>query len=119
MQNVTTDPSIPVSPSGAPESTPAAPPSSAGPPGAAGAPTPVYGWLFLAGLAVIFALINPLILGLQVHWDVTGGLLLAGGILLAVGLVRRLRPVTWAGGALLWVSIIGGTASQIAPLGLA
>jgi hypothetical protein len=95
-------------------SQPDAPPAL--PAAAAPSELPIYGWLFLVGLALIIAVIDPLIIALQPRLDVSLGLLVVGAGLLAFGLLRHQPPATWAGAVVLWFEIGAGILTQISPL---
>src|SRR5829696_5050845 len=77
----------------------------------------LYGWLFLAGLAAIFAFINPIVIGAETHLEVSLALLAAGGGLLAWGLTRKQPWALGLGALLLWTEIVLGTVTQLVPLG--
>src|SRR5690348_10834107 len=80
--------------------------------------TAPYGWLFLGGLALIIALIDPIVLDLQPRLEVSLGLLVLGGGLIAFGVLRRRLPALWAGALVLWIEIAAGIATQLSPLAL-
>lgn len=78
-----------------------------------------YDWVLLGGLAAIVAVIDPIVINLQHHIELSL-LILAGGVgLLGWGLTRGRRVAVWAGAAVLWAGVIAGIATQIAPLGVA
>jgi hypothetical protein len=116
------------SPAVPPPDQPAVPTEGAPPPAEAPSPPPaaesgssrrLYAWLFLAGLAILFALIDPIVLGVQPQPLISLGLVAGGLALLGWGLVRGGRAATWAGALVLWGSIVAGVATQIAPLATA
>jgi streptogramin lyase len=99
-------------PGAAPDAAPDTPPAAP-----AAGDRPLYGWLFLVGLAAIFAFINPIVIGAEARLEVSLALLALGGGLLAWGLTRRQWWATAAGAVLLWADIMLGTATQLVPLG--
>jgi sugar lactone lactonase YvrE len=99
----------------APEKAPA-PPAAAAPDDSRPMP---YDWVLLVGLAVIVAIIDPIVIDLQHHMEVSLVILAAGVGLLWWGLTRERRAAVWTGAAILWAGIIAGIATQIAPLGVA
>jgi streptogramin lyase len=121
------DEAAPPVPGGAAPPTPA--PEPVLPPATAPAPRPaapddgasrrLYAWLFLAGLAILFALIDPIVISVQPEPLVSLALVAGGLVLLGVGLFRHLRAATWAGALVLWGSIVAGVTTQIAPLATA
>jgi hypothetical protein len=78
-----------------------------------------YAWLFLAGLAILFALLDPIVVGVQAQPLLSLGLVAGGLALLGWGLFRQQRLFTWAGAVVLWGSIVAGVVTQIAPLATA
>lgn len=77
-----------------------------------------YAWLFLVGLSVIVAAIDPMAIDLRPRQEVSIALLLGGGGLIGLGQWRHWPLVSWAGAAVLWISILGGIISQVSPLGI-
>ncbi len=89
------------------------------PPGDAVNSRQLYAWLFLGGLAILFALIDPIVLGVQPQPLVSLGLVAVGLVVLGLGLFRHQWIATGAGALLLWGSIVTGVTTQIAPLATA
>jgi sugar lactone lactonase YvrE len=81
-------------------------------------PIPFAGVL-RAGLAAIVAVIDPIVINLQHHIELSLLILAAGGGLLWWGLRLERRVAVWGGAAILWAGVIAGIATQIAPLGVA
>lgn len=93
--------------------------TAAAPPSEAGWSRRLYAWLFLAGLAVLFALIDPIVLGVEAQPLVSLALVVLGLGVLGLGLFRQMRAVIWVGTLILWGSIVAGVLTQIAPLATA
>ncbi len=94
-------------------------PSGPAPGEAAASSRQFYAWLFLGGLAILFALIDPIVLGVQPQPLVSLALVVVGLAVLGLGLFRHQWLVTGAGALLLWGSIVSGVTTQIAPLATA
>ncbi len=94
----------------------AADPAAAPAAPAAPAVEPLYGWVFLTGLAAIIAVVDPIVVDLQPRLWLSAALVVAGAALIALGQWRGQILVRWAGIAVLWAVVIAGIATQISPL---
>lgn len=103
----------PATPEGAP------PPKDAGPARAGGAGEGGYGGLFLAGLALILAYLDPLVVGLEPRPELSLALAAAGIGLGWWGGRQGSRRVQVAAAVWLWLGIAGGILTQLQPLGVA
>ncbi|HMA33094.1 MAG TPA: NHL repeat-containing protein [Chloroflexia bacterium] len=94
-------------------SPPPAPAAPAAPP--ANGDRALYSWVFLFGIAGIVALLDPIVVDLRPHLEISLGSLGLGCGLLALGWTRGSAPARWAGVGVLWSLILAGLATQIAP----
>jgi hypothetical protein len=77
---------------------------------------PLYGWIFLAGLAVIVAFLDPILIDLQPRPEASLALAALGIALLGAGFWRHAPVARVAGACLLWLEVIAGIGTQISPL---
>ncbi|MGI8588515.1 MAG: hypothetical protein ACR2M0_12645 [Chloroflexia bacterium] len=80
---------------------------------------PPYGWIFLGGLALIIALLDPIVFDLRTRLDLSLALLALGELLLVGGLLRRVPALLWAGAVVLWAVVVAGLCTQTTMLGIA